>query len=146
MGGGSAAALSAALAAALLEKLTPQANAARALRHVRRRCLALVEQDAETFAQAIHALQSRQTGAFRQRLRAATALQEQVFQHAHMIQQAGRQSMRRIKPQFRSDLECTIALAEAARQSASALIRTNLTWLNDPTYAARVRRRLQSTR
>lgn len=130
MGGGSAAALSAALAAALLEKLTPQANAARALRQVRRACLVLVDQDAKTFARAIHALQSRHTGTFRQRLRAATAIQEQVFRKARMIQEAGRQSMRRVKPKFRSDLRCAIALAEAAQRSSQVLMRANLAWLN----------------
>ena len=128
-GGGSVAALSAALSAALLEKLTTSGSQARLLRTIRRRCTQLIERDAKTFAQVIPALQLRRTGAFRQQLRAATAIQEQVFQHARMIQEAGRQSMRRVKPQFRSDLQCAIALAEAARQSASTLIRTNLAWL-----------------
>ena len=53
VGGGSVAALSAALAAAVLEKLVVQPSAGRRLKTIRRQCLALVSQDAERFAKAI---------------------------------------------------------------------------------------------
>lgn len=140
MGGGSAAALSAALAAALLEKLTFQSREARALRRVRRACLQFIDKDAKTFACAIHALQSRQMGAFRRWLCVATTVQEQVHQQAQLIQQMSRQAMRRVRPQFRSDLQCAIALAVAAQRSSQVLIRTNRAWLNHHRAAPASRR------
>ena len=138
MGGGSAAALSAALAAALLEKLTFQSREARALREVRRACLRLIDQDAKTFARAIEALQFRRVGTFRRWLKVATSVQEDVHQHAKMIQRVSRQAMGRVKPQFRSDLQCAIALAVAAQRSSQVLIRTNRAWLNHHRAALRV--------
>lgn len=144
IGGGSLAALSAALSAALLEKLTPAPQAARRLRRIRRTCTALIRRDAETFAKAINATRAKSPRAFHRLLRQATEVQVQVFVSARTIEAACRRASRFITPRLQSDLRCALAFAAAAKASASALIRTNLAWLNHPATAARVRRRLRA--
>jgi len=146
IGGGSLAALSGALSAALLEKLTPAPRAARRLRRIRRACAGLIQRDAETFAKVIDATRGKNPRAFQRLLTAATALQVQVFVNSRTIERACRRARRAIKPRFQSDLQCALALAVAAQRSASALIRTNLAWLGNPAYAVSVRRRLRSQR
>ena len=144
VGGGSVAAMSAALAAALLEKLVVTPSLARRLRQIRRSCVALIPQDAETFACVIQATRRSDRRAFRQRLKAATEVPWRVFQHAQAVQSACRAAQRSIKPRFQSDLRCALALALAASESARTLIYTNLVWLNDRAYSQAMRRRLQS--
>ena len=143
VGGGSVAALCAALAAALLEKLVIQPPAVRRLRVIRRQCLALVPQDAERFAKAIQATRRKDRGAFARALKRATDVPCRVFRHAQTIEAACRAAQRSVKPQFQSDLRCAMAVAMAAGESARALIRTNLAWLNDPAYAKRIQQQLQ---
>ena len=144
MGGGSVAAFSAALAAALLEKLIHDPRAARRLGEVRRECLRLLEQDAEAFARVIRTTRRRDRRAFRAALQAATEVPCRVFEHAQGVQAACRIAQRAVKPRFQSDLRCAMAVAMAAGESARTLIHTNLAWLGDPAYTKRVRRRLQA--
>ena len=146
VGGGSVAALSAALAAALLEKLVVRVPLARALRSRRRRCLGFMERDARTFARVIQASRAQDHQAFQRALKMATEVPYQVYQHATAIHGACKAAQRSIKPQFQSDLSCAIALADAARVGAKALIDTNLAWLKDRGYATTLRRRLRLAR
>ena len=145
-GGGSVAALAAALAAALLEKLVTRSAQVRPLRRIRRACVTLVEQDARAFARVVSATRSKQPGVFHKSLKRAIDIPCQVFAHAQAIQAACRRAQRVVKPRFQSDLRCAMALALAAAESARTLIQTNLTWLNDPGYARAVRRRLHAAR
>ena len=144
VGGGSVAALSAALSAALLEKLVIRPALARRLRAIRRQCLSLVPQDAERFARVIQVTRLKDRQAFARALKRATNIPCRVFRHAQTIEAACRAAQRSVKPQFQSDLRCAMALAMAASESARALIHTNLAWLDDQTYTRRVRRQLQS--
>lgn len=129
LGGGSAAALSAALSAALLEKLAARPAQRQALQRIRRACVRLIRQDAETFARAVASARSGNRVVFRRRLKAATAVQETVLRHARNVERACGVERRRVKPSFQSDLRCAAALATAAEQSAKALIRANQSWL-----------------
>ena len=145
VGGGSVAALSAALSAALLEKLVHRPEQTRHLRRLRRECVGLIQRDAETFARVIQATRSRDRHAFSESLKTATEVPCQVFEHAQTIQSACRRAQRSIKPRFQSDLRCAMALALAASESARTLIQTNLSWLHDRSYARTIGRRLQSS-
>jgi formiminotetrahydrofolate cyclodeaminase len=144
VGGGSVAALSAALAAALLEKLTLRPQSARRLRGIRQECFRLIQRDAQMFARVIRATRAKNGQAFQRSLKGATEVPYRVFKRAHTIQAVCRAQQRSIKPQFQSDLWCAMALALAASESALALIRTNLAWLDDPAYLKTMQRRLHS--
>ena len=143
-GGGSVAAVCAALAAALLEKLVHQASTARRLRQIRRQCMELARRDAEAFARVIQATRHKHQAAFRRTLKAATEIPCRVFEHATAVQSACRAAQRAVKPQFQSDLRCAMAVAMAAGESARALVLTNLAWLNERAYTQQVERRLQT--
>lgn len=143
-GGGSVAALSAALAAALLEKLVFHAPTARRIQRIRRSCIGLVQRDAVTFSRVIQAIRAGDRQAFRRALTSATEVPCQVFEHAQMIRAVCRAAQRSIERRFQSDLRCVTAVALAASESARALIDTNLAWLNDARYAKAVYRRLRS--
>lgn len=143
-GGGSVAALSTALAAALLEKLSVAQATVIRLRGIRCECLRLVEQDARTFASVIAATRTRRQATFRSRLKAAIDVPCRIVERAQTIQRLAREQAGRIKPQFRSDLQCVSALATSAETAARALINTNLAWLNDPRYRLAIHRRLGS--
>ena len=143
VGGGGVAAVSAALAAALLEKLAHRPTLNRRLRRLRTECLFLGRRDGQVFAEVIAATRRNDRRAFVRCLKAATAVPQTVFEHAQTVQAACRAVQRSIKPRFRSDLRCAMALARAAALGAGALIQTNLAWLDEPAYAAQVRRRLR---
>ena len=143
-GGGSVAALSGALSAALLEKLLHEPPAIRRLRAIRRECLALIERDAETFARVIGATRTKRRGAFARALKRAIDVPCRVFEDAQTVQALCREAQRAVKPRFQSDLRCAMAVALAASESARTLIHTNLEWLNDPRYTTQIRRRLQA--
>ena len=143
VGGGSVAALSASLASALLEKVVVQPAVVGRLRRIRRRCVRLIAQDAETFARVIRASRSRDRAAFRRALKTATEVPCQVFAHAQRLQGVCRAVQRSVKPRFQSDLRCAMAMALAAAESARTLIETNLAWLDDARYTKRTHRRLQ---
>lgn len=144
VGGGSVAAFSGALAAALLEKLIHQRSSVRRLQAIRRECVALMTRDAEAFARVIQATRSDDRRAFRRTLAAATEIPLRVFEGAEAVQAMCRGAQRSVKPRFQSDLRCAMAVAMAAAESARTLIQTNLEWLDDPSYARRIRRRLQA--
>ena len=164
-GGGSVAALSAALAAALLEKLLGSASTplgirperaagesrgsaapARRLARIRRECFALVSRDAEAFARVIAASRSGNRRAFTRTLKSATEIPCRVFEHAQAIRVASRVAAGSIKPQFQSDLKGARAMAGAAAEGARALIETNLMWLHDHAYTSTIRSRLRAAR
>ena len=136
------AALSAALAAALLEKLIPSPSATRRLRRMRRSCTELIRRDAQTFARVIQATRARDRRAFLRLLKTAIDVPCRVFEQARALHAQCHDAQREVKPQFRSDLRCAMALASAAADSARTLIETNLAWLNDPAFAARIHRRM----
>jgi formiminotetrahydrofolate cyclodeaminase len=144
IGGGAVAACSAALAAALLEKLVHAPAASQRLRRIRRECFHLVEADARSFAAVIRTLRDNDPAVFRRSLKAATEIPYRVFVRAKGVEGACRAARRRVKPRYQSDLICATTTARGAAEAAQALIRTNLAWLNDARYAARMRRRLQS--
>ena len=142
VGGGSVAAVGAALSAALLEKLVPQPAAVRRFRRVRRDCLKLVARDAQAFAAVIRAMRQQDQPAVQRALKQATEIPWQVFQHAQTVQAACRSASRLVKPRFQADLRCAMALAKASAESAKILIKTNLDWLRDPAYTLQMRQRL----
>ena len=142
VGGGSVAAFTAALAAALLEKLVVKPQLVVQLKRIRRHCLWLLKQDARTFSSVIAATRANNRRGFVQALKAATEVPAQVFEHAQTIQAACRRTQRVVKPRFQSDLRCAMAVALAAAESARTLIHTNLAWLNDDAYTRKTRRRL----
>lgn len=141
-GGGTVAAFSAALAAALAEKLAAQPSFRRRLHRIRQSCLKLGQADADAFADVIRATRSGSRRAFARSLKAATEVPYDVLGHARTIEDACRRLEREVRPQYRSDLRCASALARAAGASARGFIDTNLAWLRDPGYARRMRRRV----
>ncbi len=144
LGGGSVAALSAALSAALLEKLTASPQQARRIKRIRQQCVQLIEHDASTFASVIHAMRARNRRVFVRCLKAATEAQYRVFAQAQTIRLACRRARQAISPRLQSDVRCAQALAEAAGEAAQTLIRTNVAWLNDRAYTNTIQRRLRA--
>jgi len=131
------------MSAALLEKLITRPAAAKRLQAVRRECVQLIDRDAVTFSCAIAATRTGRRAEFARALKTATEVPYRVFANAQIIRTMGRAEQRAIKPRFQSDVRCALALAEAAARSAETLIRTNLAWLKDRAYAARMARRLR---
>ena len=120
--------MSTALAAALLEKLAVQPQAARRLRRIREDCLKLADGDAKAFARVVQAARQEHPRAVHRALRSATDIPRQVFEHAHTVYATCRIIKPRVKPQFHSDLRCAMALAIASAESAKTLIQANLAW------------------
>lgn len=142
-GGGGVAAFSAALAAALLEKLTAKPAVRRALRQRRRTCLRLMEDDARSFSRVITAARAKDRDTWARSLKAATEIPCRVAECAGAVQATCRAAHASVKSSLQSDLRCALALALAAETSARTLIETNLAWLGDSRYTRQVRRRLQ---
>ena len=126
-----------------MEKLARQPRVIAAARLIRRRQTRLIDEDARAFARVIQAMSTR-PGLFRRRLKGAVDIPAQVHDDARRLGRLARGVKRTIPPRYHVDLLCAEALAEAAAQSAKALIMTNLAWLNEPAYAQRIRRRLAS--
>jgi formiminotetrahydrofolate cyclodeaminase len=141
LGGGSVAALAAAMAAALLEKLQP--HPAADLRRLRLSCAKLIEEDARRFARVIDVSRRNDRRAFAQALRQATEVPCRVFEAAHRTKANARAARRFIRPKLQSDLRCATAVADAAARSAKSLIETNLAWLRDPEYTSKTRSRMR---
>lgn len=141
-GGGSAAAMTAALSAALLEKLVTESRVSLRLRRIRRECLALAQRDAQVFGRVIAASRRSDRAVFARALKQAIDVPWQVLQRSRAVQSACAALRRRIHPRFQSDLRCASAMARAAQDSARVLILTNVSWLNDPAYSRAMRRRL----
>ena len=129
IGGGSVAAFSAALSAALLEKLVHRPATIRRLHEIRRECLQLVQQDADSFARVILATRSRNPAVFRRSLKQAIAIPRRVVRHATTLQRISQTAARAVPSKFHSDLRCAEGLAGAAAQAGRAFIRTNEAWL-----------------
>jgi len=141
-GGGSAAALSCALAAALLEKLASRSTAARPLRAMRTRCVGLVGQDAAAFSRVIRAKARRNRLAVQRALRAAIEIPAEVYASSQQLLKAASQIKQTIHPSYQVDLTCAVALAKASGQAARALVITNLAWLGDRAYSRQLHRKL----
>ena len=141
-GGGSAAALTCAVSAALLEKLLRASSDVRPLRALRMRAMALIEQDAKAFSQVIHAYYRGSRSSAQRKLKVAIEIPLTVYRDSvHLLAVAAR-SRRLIKPRYRVDLDCAVALANATALASLALVRTNLAWLDEPAFTRRVRAEL----
>ena len=150
-GGGSAAALSCAFAAALVEKLagshaarfdTPVGDPARrrgarlgrrtgsaaSARKLRACCTRLIEVDAQAFSRVVRAGARQDQQALRRALRVATDIPCQVGECAQQVLSIARRIRARVSPNYRVDLRCAEALARAAKQSAQALVAANRVW------------------
>lgn len=139
-GGGSAAALACALAAALLEKLASRPGAAESLRTIRTRCTKLIEEDAHAFARVIQAHMHRDRQAVRRALKVAIEVPAEVCTASQRLLTAAARIRPTLTPAYTSDLRCAVALARASGQAAQALVKTNLEWLDDRAYSRRIRR------
>ncbi|MBI3319841.1 MAG: cyclodeaminase/cyclohydrolase family protein [Candidatus Omnitrophica bacterium] len=128
-GGGSAAALSCALSAALIEKLASRPQAIRTARTIRRRCARLIDEDARVFARAVQAMSSQDRHRIRRAMNAAIAVPQEVCASAQRLRRISRQVGKALRPHVRVDLRCADALARAAGDSARALVLTNQAWL-----------------
>ena len=128
-GGGSAAALSCALSAALMEKLASRPQTIRTARTIRRRCTRLVHEDARVFAKAVYAMSSHDRRRVQGAMKAAIAVPQEISTSAQRLRRISRQVGNALRPHFRVDLRCADALAQAADESARALVLTNLAWL-----------------
>ncbi len=142
-GGGSVAALSAACASALLEKLVTQKSAAKKLRRLREDCFDLIEKDATSFAQAIGSMRLGQRAVFVSRLKAATEVPYRVLVNAYRVKAMAKAYQKTIKPQFQSDVRCALSLAQAAADAAQAFIETNLAWLKVQPYTNDMHKRIR---
>ena len=141
-GGGSAAALACALSASLMEKLSCQASTARASRTIRRECTALIETDARVFRDVIRASAQGSRAGFTRALKTAIRVPWQVFDASRRLQQLAPKIGRHIRPRYRVDLRCAVAIARASGASAKFLVATNLAWLGDRAYSRRLLRRM----
>ena len=139
-GGGSAAALSCALAAALVEKLASQPSRARGgqagrtgsaatARSLRACCARLIEADAKAFARVVRAGARQDRNTLRRALTVATDIPCQVGECAQQVLSIARRIRARVSPRYRVDLRCAEALAAAAKQSAQALAAANRVWM-----------------
>ena len=127
-GGGSAAALSCALAAALVEKLAGRTGSAMTARRLRACCTRLIEADAKAFAAVVRASARQDRSAIRRALTVATDIPSQVGECAQQVLSIARRIRARVSPRYRVDLDCAQALARAAKQSAQALVAANRAW------------------
>ena len=141
-GGGSAAALTCALSAALLEKLLSPARDIRRFRVLRQRCATLVDEDARTLSHVIRAYYHGDARAAKRRLKAAIRIPADICLASQELLAQARASAHLIKPRYRVDLRCAMELAKAAGTSARALVETNLSWLDEPAFTRRVRAEL----
>ncbi|MDP3722554.1 MAG: cyclodeaminase/cyclohydrolase family protein [Candidatus Omnitrophota bacterium] len=127
-GGGSAAALSCALAAALVEKLAGRTGSAIIARRLRACCTRLIEADAQAFARVVRAGARQDHRAIRRALTVATGIPSQVGECAQQVLSIARRIRARVSPRYRVDLRCAEALARTAKQSAQALVAANRAW------------------
>ena len=128
-GGGSAAALACALAAALVEKLTHRTGNAVTARRLRVCCTSLIEADAKAFARVVRVGARGDRQALRRALTVATEIPCQVGECARQVLSIARRIRARVSPKYRVDLDCAQALATAAKPSAQALATANRAWM-----------------
>jgi formiminotetrahydrofolate cyclodeaminase len=127
-GGGSAAALSCALSAALVEKLAGRKPASGIARRLRLCCTKLIDADAKVFGQFIRAKNRGDQVATRRALRAATDIPSQVEECSKQVLAVARRIRTHVSPRHRVDLRCAEEIAKAAQQSARALVAANRAW------------------
>ena len=135
-------ALTCALSSALLEKLVRGAGAQR-IRMIRQECLRMVDEDAKHFAQVLEAIAANDRVAFVEALKTATEIPCRLHARSHQLLRIARRSRATIDARYRVDLACVIALATASGRAAQALVRENLRWLGDRTYARRIMTRVR---
>ena len=132
-----------ALAAALCEKLLNERAGVAEVRRVRRRCAGLIARDAEVFSCVIRAYYQHDRPAIQRALKTAIQVPLSVHAASQRLLQLAKRGRATIRPRYRVDLICAIALAQASRQAARALVMTNLAWLGDRAYSRRMIQRLQ---
>ena len=145
-GGGSAAAFTCALSAALLEKLARSPASRKTLHVIRTRCVRLIEADAASFARVVRAQSRHDARSMTKALKAAIDVPLQVCRDASRIRKIAIEIRPSIRRHYDVDLRCAVELAQAAGKAAQALVATNLTWLNEPKYSRRIRQHLTSLR
>ena len=143
-GGGSAAAMTCALAAALLEKLLSRASTARRVHVIRRQAVSLIDADAKAFSSVIRAYYREDKRAVRETLKRAIAIPVSLYRSANRLLAIEAKVRPSVPAKYRSDLDCVVALAAAAKTSSRSFVDANLAWLGDPAYSRRVRRQLQA--
>jgi formiminotetrahydrofolate cyclodeaminase len=140
-GGGSAAALACALAAALLEKLANRSPATTTIRAIRHRCASLIDQDARAFARVIQAQARHDRRAAHRALKAAIEIPGEVYTSSQRLLSAALHIRKAISPSYQVDLRCAEAFARASREAARVLVLTNLKWLGNHAYSRRIHRK-----
>ena len=127
-GGGSAAALSCALAAALVEKLSGRKPAAGIARRLRVCCTKLIDADAKAFAKVVRATAKGDKMALRRALKTATDIPCQIEECSKQVLEVAQRIKLYVSPRYRVDLRCAETLARAAQQSSRALVAANRAW------------------
>ena len=127
-GGGSAAALSCALSAALVEKVAGRKPASGIAKRLRLHCTKLIEADAKVFGSFIRAQKREDRAAMRRALKSATDIPSQVEECSKQVLEVARRIRTHVSPRYRVDLRCAERLAKAAQQSARALVAANRAW------------------
>ena len=147
-GAGSVAALVAALAAGLNEKVARKAKdpAARRLAatmaKTRERLLKLVDEDANSFA-AVMAVWKGQPAARQRALKAATRIPLTVCEDGAMIGDVSARLMQLARGAIRSDAAAAQRLACAALDAARLMVEANLTLIDDAAFMRTTREALQ---
>ena len=144
-GGGTVAALSFSLSAALLEKLTHQPESHRRLHRLWHLGLTLAEEDARVFASVIATSRPGYRKAQQKRLKQAIDIPCQVYEGAGEVLKLAQRLRRTIKPRFQSDVRCALSLARASQQASLGFINANLAWLGNRAYARTIHQRLQKS-
>lgn len=142
-GGGSVVALNVAMAAALMEKLSPRRDWVTRCAAIRCECLRLVQEDADVFSKVILAFRKQRIRLAYRQLKGATKLQCRVFQHARRLEQMAQTAKESLASRLQSDLCCVIALARAAQTASRELILTNISWVNERPYSRKMRQWLR---
>lgn len=147
-GAGSVAALVAALAAGLNEKVARKAKDPSARRlavtmaKARERLLKLVDEDARSFA-AVMAVWKGQPVARQRALKAATRIPLTVCEDSAMIGDVSARLMQVVRGAIRSDAAAAQRLAYAALEAARLMAEANLTLIDDAAFTRASREALE---
>ena len=136
-GGGSCAAIAAALSAALIEKVACKAqkrhHRAASLvtqaRAVRLRVTRAVHADAQAYLRVVMTSRRKDRRAMRRALEAAMAVPQGVAHDARMLGRLSQRLLALSSPVWRSDVECAHDLALASERSARGFVRANQEYL-----------------
>ncbi len=141
-GGGSMTAASLAMACALIEKVTPNPQVQQETARFRALALQSTTQDATVFKRVLLAMRKGKRAEFKKNLRAATDLQLEIYQLAHLLLAGTKQAHREVKSDYLCDLKCARALLKASKEGAKALILANIDWLDDAAYTKKIQKEL----